>query len=346
MAAAEEIYPYLKRLDHALQLEVKYKGGIQPSCSSNCSGTITCGMRDGSSHVLRCLKVWYDLPSDIFFNAICSIDRFLSKMKAQPKHLSCIAVSAFHLACRQYMQLHQPHKVITIPEPSDLVSISQSRCSPSDLLRMQAILSNKLELNPVAGPEQPITSLEFLRLMVSVCRAATFKLGLQDKLQIPDSIPDNLLHQLEILACDSVTLQFRPSEVALALLASEFQSRTDVSDRHISTLMGFIAELQKYCNISSGNFVNCLNVVMELLNKYNGEGTVTHRQRLVWKLSNRTLRHLRPTDKLRPTLPTIKESGQANVQRRRSSSESSDEFLEPYSDSDQEMEVEGWSVET
>ena len=37
-------------------------------------------------------------------------------------------------------------------------------------------------------------------------------------------------------------------------------------------------------------------------------GTVTHRQRLTWKLSNRTLRHLRPTDKLRATLPTIMES--------------------------------------
>ena len=34
---------------------------------------------------------------------------------------------------------------------------------------------------------------------------------------------------------------------------------------------------------------------------------VPHRQRLVWKLSNRTLKHLRPTDKLRATLPKISE---------------------------------------
>ena len=81
------------------------------------------------------------------------------------------------------------------------------------------------------------------------------------------------------------------------------------------------------------------------LERYNGEGTVAHRQRLVWKLSNRTLRHLRPTDKLRcvcaasllddndkfsslvgslqagdskclffrPTLPTIKERSNPHV---------------------------------
>ena len=40
-------------------------------------------------------------------------------------------------------------------------------------------------------------------------------------------------------------------------------------------------------------------IVVSQLERYNGEGTVAHRQRLVWKLSNRTLRHLRPTDKLR-----------------------------------------------
>jgi hypothetical protein len=55
---------------------------------------------------------------------------------------------------------------------------------------------------------------------------------------------------------------------------------------------------------------------MSQLDKYNGECTVAHRQRLVWKLSNRTLRHLRPTDKLRATLPTIKET--SNLQRMRS----------------------------
>jgi hypothetical protein len=42
---------------------------------------ITNGIRDGSAHVLRCLKVWYDLPSDVLFVAINLMDRFLTKMK-------------------------------------------------------------------------------------------------------------------------------------------------------------------------------------------------------------------------------------------------------------------------
>ncbi len=100
---------------------------------------------------------------------------------------------------------------------------------------------------------------------------------------------------------------FRPSEVALALLASDFRRRASVSPAHATALLGFVSELQRRCAMPSESFQACLGQVVDLLDRYNGEGTVAHRQRLVWKLSNRTLRHLRPTDKLRATLPTIKE---------------------------------------
>ena len=95
-----DVHPFLRQLDQALELEIKYRGAVQPSSSAASAGvgcqngtgnavngstgaTITCGMRDGSAHVLRCLKVWYDLPSDVFFGAVSSIDRFLAKMKVR-----------------------------------------------------------------------------------------------------------------------------------------------------------------------------------------------------------------------------------------------------------------------
>lgn len=42
---------------------------------------VTLGIRDGSAHILRCLKVWYDLPSDVLFVSVNIMDRFLTKMK-------------------------------------------------------------------------------------------------------------------------------------------------------------------------------------------------------------------------------------------------------------------------
>ena len=109
--------------------------------------------------------------------------------------------------------------------------------------------ASKLEMNPGAGPEPPITALTMLRLMFNVSRAAANHLGLKD-LFPETALPDQLLHQLEILACDSLTLQHRPAEVALALLAANFQQRATREPGHATALMGFISELQKYCNVS------------------------------------------------------------------------------------------------
>ena len=100
----------------------------------------------------------------------------------------------------------------------------------------------------------------FCRIMFSVCRAAAVRLGLDDLLPCTDCgnpFPDHLLHQLEILACDSNSLAYRPCEVALALLTTEFQQRVAKEPSHSSALMGFVSELQKYCNVST-NFGICI----------------------------------------------------------------------------------------
>merc|ERR1712066_430520 len=166
----------------------------------------------------------------------------------------------------------------------------------------------------------------FLKLMMAVSRAAGTRLDISP---LPPALPPpHLLHQLEILVCDSSTLKFRPCELALALLCTEFQRAVgDYSSSGATTaLMGFISELQKYCNISSSEFCSVLGEVVTILDKYNAAGQVPHRQRLVWKLSNRTLKQLRPTDRLRPTLPKICEESITDkcvMSRLRSSSECS-----------------------
>jgi cyclin G2 len=41
-----------------------------------------CAMRDGAAHVLRCMKVWYDLPYAVILDALNMMDWFMSRMKA------------------------------------------------------------------------------------------------------------------------------------------------------------------------------------------------------------------------------------------------------------------------
>ncbi|XP_023336528.1 cyclin G [Eurytemora carolleeae] len=317
-----EVHPLLGQLDKLLAEEGELVGrgplalphqGISP------------GMRDGSAHVLRCLKVWFELPTDVFHTATANIDTFLAKMKAQPKHLSCIAVAAFHLACNQYKMEFG----CSVPDPQTLVNISQSRCSASDLTRMEGILAAKLGDQTI--PALPVTCLSFIRSMWEICRAASDRLEISPTLP---SLPQHLLHQLEILVCDSSTMKVRSCELALALLCTEFQRIAGSEKTAVSAaLMGFITELQKYCGISTKEFIISHTLVLGILDKYNGDSQVPHRQRLVWKLSNRTLKHLRPTDKLRPTLPRISEESldRSAAGRFRSASECS---LESLSDSD------------
>ena len=73
-----EVHPLLHQLDSLLAGEVSRP---RPGAPVSGQATISPGMRDGSAHVLRCLKVWYDLPSDVFHTALANIDTFLAKMK-------------------------------------------------------------------------------------------------------------------------------------------------------------------------------------------------------------------------------------------------------------------------
>ncbi|EFX63666.1 hypothetical protein DAPPUDRAFT_118976 [Daphnia pulex] len=63
--------PMLQSLRQALALEAKFQPKLQLlSTASNTgeSGEIKCSMRDGAAHVLRCFKVWYDLPSAVLLD--------------------------------------------------------------------------------------------------------------------------------------------------------------------------------------------------------------------------------------------------------------------------------------
>ena len=63
--------------------------------------------------------------------------------------------------------------------------------------------SNQLSVQTV--PTLPVTPLSFLKLMMAVSRAAGSRLEISP---LPAALPPpHLLHQLEILVCDSNTLK-------------------------------------------------------------------------------------------------------------------------------------------
>lgn len=295
----DALQPLLNQLTEYLALELKFKPNLQlPACSPG--GDVTVGIRDGTAHVLRCLKVWYDMPSEVLFIAINLVDRFLTKMKARPKHMACIAIASFQLAAEMVCK----GKVGTpaVPEAIEVAAISQCKCTIGDLSRMQDIITAKL-----ATQDPPVTSVDFLRIFHTLLLAV-------DQADVYSRMVDGakLCQKLEIVACDAAVSNLRPCEVALVVICSQMDAGLSrlqhrPTTDHVLAIVNFATQLQQLCQIEESSFYQCHEAVLMILGRYNAQRQMPHRQRLVWKLSHRTLRYLRPTDKLIKTLPTISE---------------------------------------
>lgn len=290
----------MAQLSELLALEPKYQPNLYLPQQS-CNGEITIGTRDGAAHVLRCLKVWYELPNDVLFAAINLVDRFLTKMKVRPKHMACISVSSFRLAVQQ---LNLP-----LIDTEDLVAISQCRCTSRDLVRMADIVANKLGVQMNTAP---VTALSFIRLFYYIFENAANALGLSEIFSSAVSLAD-LEMRLEILSCDASCASIRPSELALVMIFTQMDAHVSANKEHglynqqIHDLVDYAIQLQKFCRIPDSSFFYSHSIVAKILSQYNGQHKMPYKQRLVWKLSSRTMKVLRPTDKLTSYLPTIAE---------------------------------------
>jgi len=296
--SAEELFT---KFHEALSLEPKYQSNLYLPQESR-DGEITIGTRDGAAHVLRCLKVWYDLSNDVLFAAINLVDRFLTKMKVRPKHMACISVSSLHLAVKQLS--------LSLIDTEDLVAISQCRCTSRDLERMAEVIANKLGAQ-IGSP--PTTALTFIRLFYYIFKNAAAELCIAEFFNAI-SLSD-LEMRLEILACDASCASIRASELALVLLCTQMDahvSNQGAVNQQIHGLVDYAIEMQRLCRIPDSSFFHSHSTVAKILSQYNGQHKMPYRQRLVWKLSSRTLRVLRPTDKLTSYLPTIEEHNATN----------------------------------
>ena len=79
----EDVHPYLRQLEQALELEIKYRVPIGDNPAGEMSGGITSGMRDGSAHVLRCLKV--NLKFQRVFVDVYDVGKAYSGLKSPEK---------------------------------------------------------------------------------------------------------------------------------------------------------------------------------------------------------------------------------------------------------------------
>lgn len=162
----------------------------------------------------------------------------------------------------------------------------------------------------------PITPLTFLRIFYIILHRVAVELNLQSFFE-STMIFHDLVARLEILACEANCASMRASELALALICTHMDEMiaakfgTD-SDEQVQGLIQYAIQMQQLCKITEHGFYETHKIVVSILEHYNGQQKLPHRQRLVWKLSSRTMKVLRPTDRLTSHLPTIEEDNNNN----------------------------------
>nr|KAF6477929.1 hypothetical protein HJG59_010822 [Molossus molossus] len=116
---------------------------------------MTARLRDFAVKDLLSLTQFFGFNTETFSLAVNLLDRVLSKMKVQPRHLGCVGLSCFYLAVKSVEEER------TVPLASDLIRISQYRFTVSDLMRMV-----KIVLDKVCWKVKATTAFQFLQLII------------------------------------------------------------------------------------------------------------------------------------------------------------------------------------
>lgn len=257
---------------------------LMESATTEDHNGVSAKSRDTRVEDLWSLTNFFGYSTQTFVQSVSLLDRFLTVMKVQPKHLPCIAVCCLHIAAKMV------EDDSNISPTHELIRISQSKFTVSDLGRMEKIISEKLSVGPKA-----VTALTFLHLYYT---AFTSMSSLRE--EIPSLA--RLEVQLKACLCRLVFSKAKPSVLALALIAHEIETLKSI------TLSRIVQQFQRHLKIGENTLLQWKELVAKCMAAYSSSECVKpdHRK-LVWIVSRRTAQSLQAAHFRVPLLPTIPE---------------------------------------
>uniref|UniRef100_A0A3B4Z2B1 Cyclin-I n=1 Tax=Seriola lalandi dorsalis TaxID=1841481 RepID=A0A3B4Z2B1_SERLL len=200
-------------LEKAASREAKMWKVYVPKKPSSQDTDISPAQRDEAVRWLTELHSRLQLYPETLVLAVSILDRFLAPIKARPKYLRCIAIACFFLAAKTCEEDE------CVPSLRELAASSSCGCSPSEILRMERIILDKLNWDLHTA-----TALDFLHIfhaMVLSCRSGFLDsmLGL-NRSQHLALLTQRLYHCL----ADHTLIQLRGSMLALALITLELET--------------------------------------------------------------------------------------------------------------------------
>ncbi|XP_034402462.1 cyclin-I [Cyclopterus lumpus] len=199
-------------LEKAASREAKMWKVYVPKKPSPQDTDVSPAQRDEAVRWLTELHSRLQLYPETLVLAVSILDRFLAPIKARPKYLRCIAITCFFLAAKTCEE--DEH----VPSLKEMAAASSCGCSPSEILRMERIILDKLNWDLHTA-----TALDFLHIfhvMLLTCRSgfADSMLGL-NRSQHLTLLTRRLYHCL----ADYTLIQLRGSMLALALITMELE---------------------------------------------------------------------------------------------------------------------------
>uniref|UniRef100_A0A672G5V1 Cyclin-I n=1 Tax=Salarias fasciatus TaxID=181472 RepID=A0A672G5V1_SALFA len=200
-------------LEKAASREAKMWKGYLPKRPSSQDTDVSPAQRDEAVRWLTELHGRLQLYPETLVLAVSVLDRFLAPIKARPKYLRCIAIACFFLAAKTCEEDE------CVPSLKELAESSGCGCSPSEILRMEKIILDKLNWDLHTA-----TALDFLHIfhaMVLSCRSGFLDsmLGL-NRSQHLALLTRRLYHCLS----DHTLMQLRGSMLALALITLDLET--------------------------------------------------------------------------------------------------------------------------
>lgn len=248
---------------------------------------MTARLRDFEVKDLLSLTQFFGFDTETFSLAVNLLDRFLSRMKVQPKHLGCVGLSCFYLAVKSIEEERN------VPLATDLIRISQYRFTVSDLMRME-----KIVLEKVCWKVRATTAFQFLQLYYSLLLE---NLSSERKSTLNF---ERLEAQLKACHCRIMFSKAKPSVLALSIIALEIQAQKCVE------LTEGVERLQKHSKINSRDLTFWQELVSKCLTEYSSNKcSKPNVQKLKWIVSGRTARQLKHSFYRITHLPTIPELG-------------------------------------
>uniref|UniRef100_UPI003AAA6E59 cyclin-I n=1 Tax=Centroberyx gerrardi TaxID=166262 RepID=UPI003AAA6E59 len=234
-------------LEKAASREAKMWRVYMPKKTSSQDTDVSPAQRDEAVRWLTELHSRLQLYPETLVLAVSILDRFLAPIKARPKYLRCIAIACFFLAAKTCEEDE------CVPSLRELAGTSGCGCSPSEILRMERIILDKLNWD--LHTATPLDFLHIFHAMALSCRSGFLDsmLGL-NRSQHLALLTQRLYHCL----ADHTLIQLRGSMLALALITLELE--TCCPDWLVLTI-----DLLRKAQIDSSELIRCRELVARSL---------------------------------------------------------------------------------